>query len=305
MHKGWCICHRSFGRDIGLIVHLSASTSLSPDPNSKVIVTTVEEAIKMGADAVSIHVNIGASTEPDMLRDFGQVARECNEWGMPLMVMLYPRGKDIKNNYDVDLLKQCARAGMELGADIVKTSYTGDIDTFREVVKGAIIGSHRGRTEWTPTGTSADGQGLHRVGGSGVSIGRNMFQHRNVTGITRAVTEVVLHDASWTRPEATRVIAWRSSYGYGPTAPDYEAQKLVSSALEEGMVHILLREEDQALQPRGSFEAMFIKGLMCIRGGPHRYYSGDITPEDLQRAYSLRDQVRYLLISARDWKVIP
>jgi len=198
MHKGVVpYGHRSFGRDIGLIVHLSASTSLSPDPNSKVLVTTVEEALKMGADAVSIHVNIGANTEPYMLRDFGQIARECNEWGVPLLVMIYPRGKDIKNGYDVDLIKQCARAGMELGADIVKTSYTGDIDTFREVVKGAIIpvliaGGPK---------MSSDTDLLQMVkdsieaGGMGVSIGRNIFQHRNVTGITKAIADIVLRDA--------------------------------------------------------------------------------------------------------------
>jgi predicted phospho-2-dehydro-3-deoxyheptonate aldolase len=198
MHKGVVpYGHRSFGRDIGLIVHLSASTSLSPDPNSKVLVTTVEEALKMGADAVSIHVNIGAETEPYMLRDFGQVARECNEWGMPLLVMIYPRGKDIKNGYDVDLIKQCARAGMELGADIVKTSYSGDIDSFREVVKGAIIpvliaggpkmDSDRDLLQMVKDSVEA--------GGMGVSIGRNIFQHRNVTGITEAVADIVLRDA--------------------------------------------------------------------------------------------------------------
>jgi fructose-bisphosphate aldolase/2-amino-3,7-dideoxy-D-threo-hept-6-ulosonate synthase len=198
MHKGVVpYGHRSFGRDIGLILHLSASTSLSPDPNSKVLVTTVEEAIKMGADAVSIHVNIGAETEPYMLHDFGQVSRECNEWGIPLLVMIYPRGKDIKNGYDVDLIKQCARAGMELGADIVKTSYSGDIDSFREVVKGAIIpvliaggpkmSSDRDLLQMVKDSVEA--------GGMGVSIGRNIFQHRNVTGITKAMTEIVLHDA--------------------------------------------------------------------------------------------------------------
>src|SRR5659263_621668 len=52
--------HRGYGRDIGLIIHMSASTALGPDPNDKVMVCTVEEAIKMGADAVSIHVNIGS-----------------------------------------------------------------------------------------------------------------------------------------------------------------------------------------------------------------------------------------------------
>lgn len=198
MHKGVVpYGHRSFGRDIGLILHLSASTSLSPDPNSKVLVTTVEEAIKMGADAVSIHVNIGAQTEPYMLRDFGQVSRQCNEWGIPLLVMIYPRGKDIKDGYDVDLIKQCARAGMELGADIIKTSYCGDIDSFREVVKGAIIpvviaggpkmSSDRDLLQMVKDSIEA--------GGMGVSIGRNIFQHRNVTGITKAMAAIVLHDA--------------------------------------------------------------------------------------------------------------
>jgi predicted phospho-2-dehydro-3-deoxyheptonate aldolase len=198
MHKGVVpYGHRSFGRDIGLIVHMSASTSLSPDPNSKVMVTTVQEALKMGADAVSIHVNIGASTEPYMLRDFGDVARECNEWGMPLMVMIYPRGKDIKNGYDVDLIKQCARAGMELGADIVKTSYTGDIDSFREVVKGAIIpvviaGGPKMDSDQDLLQMVKDSV---EAGGMGVSIGRNIFQHRNVTGITKAIASIVLREA--------------------------------------------------------------------------------------------------------------
>ena len=113
------------------------------------------------------------------------------------MVMIYPRGKDIKNGYDVDLIKQCARAGMELGADIVKTSYSGDIDTFREVVRGAIIpvviaggpkmDSDRDLLQMVKDSLEA--------GGMGVSIGRNIFQHRNVTGITKAVADIVLRDA--------------------------------------------------------------------------------------------------------------
>ena len=64
MHKGVVPCgHRATGRDIGLIVHLSASTSLSPFPNAKTLVCSVEEAIRLGADAVSTHVNLGDETE--------------------------------------------------------------------------------------------------------------------------------------------------------------------------------------------------------------------------------------------------
>ena len=165
LHKGAVpYSHRSYGRDIGLILHLSASTNLGAWANHKVLVATVDEAIKIGADAVSVHVNLGNEDEPAMLRDIGQVSRTCAEWGMPLLVMIYPRGKDIKYAYDVELLKQCARVATELGADIVKTNYTGDIDSFREVVAGRSGASgHRRRAEdGLGREAPADGEGLHR-----------------------------------------------------------------------------------------------------------------------------------------------
>jgi len=72
VHKGIVARgHRKSGPDMGLIVHLSGSTSLSPEPNAKTLVCTLEEAIKLGADAVSIHVNIGNGHEKEMLADFG------------------------------------------------------------------------------------------------------------------------------------------------------------------------------------------------------------------------------------------
>ncbi|NVM18783.1 MAG: hypothetical protein HWN80_13795 [Candidatus Lokiarchaeota archaeon] len=58
--------HRQYGKDIGLIVHLSGATNLTPNPNKKVLVCSVERALKMGADRVSIHINIGADEEPEM-----------------------------------------------------------------------------------------------------------------------------------------------------------------------------------------------------------------------------------------------
>ncbi len=186
--------HRTFGKDIGLIVHLSASTSLANDPNAKVLVTTVEEAIKLGADAVSIHVNVGSETDAQMMEDMGSMSRKCNEWGMPLLVMIYPRGPKIKDPFDVDLVKQCARVAAEVGADMVKTNYTGDVDTFKEVVQGAlapvvIAGGPK---------VDSDRQLLQMVkdslaaGGRGVSIGRNIFQHDNIVGITRAISSIVM-----------------------------------------------------------------------------------------------------------------
>ena len=76
MHKGLIRCGcRHKGNDIGLIMHLSASTDLSPSNNYKALVGTVEEAIRHGADAVSCHVNIGDPQEETMLYDLGRVGR--------------------------------------------------------------------------------------------------------------------------------------------------------------------------------------------------------------------------------------
>ncbi len=188
--------HRGYGRDIGLIVHLSAATSLAPDPNDKVLVCTVEEAIKMGADAVSVHINIGSETEADQLGKLGKVAEQCGDWGMPLIAMMYPRGKNIKNSNDPELVAHVARVGAELGADIIKTNFTGDVDTFRKVVDGCkpvpvvMAGGPK---------TSTDEEFLKNVydatqaGGSGVAIGRNVFQHENPTAMTCALT-LIVHD---------------------------------------------------------------------------------------------------------------
>lgn len=190
--------HRKSGPDMGLIVHLSGSTSLSPEPNAKILVCTVEEAIKIGADAVSVHVNIGNVHEKDMLADLGKVAKEAAEWGLPLLAMVYPRGEKIKDEYDPEAIKHAARLGAELGADIVKVSYTGSPDSFREVVQGCHVpviiaggpkmDSDRAILEMV--------KGAMEAGGSGTSIGRNVFQHKNPIRIVEALTMIVHKNAT-------------------------------------------------------------------------------------------------------------
>ncbi|MDP2974523.1 MAG: 2-amino-3,7-dideoxy-D-threo-hept-6-ulosonate synthase, partial [Candidatus Diapherotrites archaeon] len=193
LHKGIVTSgHRGSGRDIGLIVHLNASTSAGSDPNRKITVCTVEEALKLGADAVSVHINIGAVTEPEMLADLGETAKACNEWGVPLLAMMYPRGPNVKDDKDVEAVKLAARAGAELGADIVKTNYTGSIDSFRQVVKGCpvpviIAGGSKGNELDSLKKIEESLQ----AGGSGVAMGRNSFQHKNPTAFVRAVCKVV------------------------------------------------------------------------------------------------------------------
>ncbi|WP_456484647.1 2-amino-3,7-dideoxy-D-threo-hept-6-ulosonate synthase [Desulfurobacterium sp.] len=198
--------HRKRGKDVGLIIHLSASTSLSPKPNTKVIVCSVEEAIKIGADGVSVHVNLGDINEDKMLEDFGAIAESCLEWGMPLIAMMYARGEGIKNPFDPDVVAHCARVAAELGADIVKVAYTGDTETFRKVVEGCpipvvIAGGPKMSNDMEILEMV---EGAMKAGGAGVSIGRNAFQHEDPEKIVRAIS-LIVHEGK-TAKEAAKVL---------------------------------------------------------------------------------------------------
>ena len=199
LHKGIVRAgHRGYGRDIGLILHLSGGTSLGPDPLGKVPVATVEEAIKLGADAVSVHINVGAPNEPEQLRSLGDVAEICAGWGMPLLAMMYPRGPKVKSEHDPAMVAHAARVGAELGADIIKTNYTGGIDSFKKVVRGCpvpvvIAGGPKMATDRDVLEMAAEAT---KAGGAGVSIGRNVFQHRNPVGMVRALVKIVHEEAS-------------------------------------------------------------------------------------------------------------
>jgi predicted phospho-2-dehydro-3-deoxyheptonate aldolase len=188
----------SLSPGLGVIVHLSASTGLGKAPDSKTLVSSVEEALRLGADAVSVHVNFGAEAEKEMLRDLGMVAGDCMKWGVPLLAMAYPRGPNIKDQYDVEVVKIAARAAAELGADIVKTNYTGSHSSFREVVKGCpvpvvIAGGPKMKSDMDVLNMVKESID---AGGAGVSIGRNIFQHPSIAGMTRAVAKIVLEGQS-------------------------------------------------------------------------------------------------------------
>ena len=199
MHKGIVRAgHRGTGKDVGLIIHLSAGTSLSPDPNAKELVCTVEEAIKLGADAVSVHINLGAGTEKEMLGQLGYISERCLEWQMPLIAMMYTRGAKIKDEFDVNNVKLAARVGAELGADIVKVVYTGSPESFSEVVNGCPV------PVVIAGGPKMDSdeeifrmvEGALAAGAAGLSIGRNAFQHKNPTKLIQALSRMVHEGAS-------------------------------------------------------------------------------------------------------------
>ena len=197
------VLHRGVAKHVdtgkaGLIVHLSGITKLGPDPNNKVQVCSVEEAVRIGADAVSVHVNVGAEQEDKMLVKLGRVADNCDRYGVPLLAMMYPRGPKIQNQHAVDVVAHAARLGAELGADIIKTNYTGDVETFKEVVRGCyvpviIAGGPKVETVREVLQMVHDSI---KAGGAGISIGRNVFQHENPTKMVKALSAIVHNGAS-------------------------------------------------------------------------------------------------------------
>ncbi|MCP8305024.1 MAG: class I fructose-bisphosphate aldolase family protein [archaeon] len=183
---------------IGLIMHLSGSTNLGLAPNRKVQVGSVEEAVRLGADAVSLHINIGCKEEPEMLATLGSVADDCDTWGMPLIAMMYPRGENVKDPNKPDVIAHVARIGAELGADIIKTVYTGDLDSFKAVVKGCpvpivIAGGPKSETD---RDIMEMVYGAIHAGAIGVACGRNVFQHDHPEAMVRALYMIIMQEKS-------------------------------------------------------------------------------------------------------------
>ncbi|MGD6806734.1 MAG: 2-amino-3,7-dideoxy-D-threo-hept-6-ulosonate synthase [Candidatus Bathyarchaeia archaeon] len=196
VHKG--IAKRIDVDGAGLIVMLSGASTLGPNPNGKVQVCSVGEALRLGADAVSVHVNIGAQDEDKMLATLGKVSEECEHYGLPLLAMMYPRGPKITNEHALEVVAHAARIGAELGADIIKTNYTGNIDTFRQVVEGCpapivIAGGPKCKSPNEVLQTTYDAV---KAGAAGLSIGRNVFQCDNPTLIAKALASIVHEGAT-------------------------------------------------------------------------------------------------------------
>ena len=183
---------------VGILVHFSSSTSLSISPNRKMLTGTVKEALRLGADGVSLHINIGGKEEPEMLEQLGMTAEQCHQWNMPLLAMMYPRGENVKDPHDPEIVGHVARIGAECGADIVKTVYTGDIDSFSKIVKSTpvpivIAGGPKAKTDLDILQMTED---AITAGAKGVTYGRNIFAHKTPEKMVEALASIIFKKES-------------------------------------------------------------------------------------------------------------
>lgn len=126
-------------REMSLVVQLNASTGLAGDPDAKYPVATVEEALRLGAHAVSVHVNVASRTEDRQIAHLASVARSCERWGLPLLAMMYVRGPDIADGRAPALVAHAVTIAAELGADLVKTSLPESAAAITEITTGCPV----------------------------------------------------------------------------------------------------------------------------------------------------------------------
>ena len=188
-------------------LNVTASTNRATHTR-KVLCTDVEAAVAAGADLVAVHVNVTSRHEGEMFRTLSTVVRKAETFGVPVFAIMYPRreGDGDDDNYQElkktepdrysQLVAHAARIGMELGADVIKTQYTGSPETFERVVEATSpvpIVIAGGPLCSEPDALSA-ASGAIAAGASGASFGRNVFERNDPARMLRLLHSTVHED---------------------------------------------------------------------------------------------------------------
>jgi len=185
-----------FGKDykVPLIVKLNGKTNLvkDEDPYSPQI-CSIKEALSYGAKAVGYTIYVGSEFEAKMVEEFGRIEQEAEEAGIPVIAWMYPRGRNVPDENDPKTVAYASRVGLELGADIVKVRYTGDLDSFKWVVQSA------GETKVVMMGGSKEEENIFlskvktamEAGAIGVAVGRNIWQADNPLGVAEKIANII------------------------------------------------------------------------------------------------------------------
>jgi len=184
-------------RETSFAMMLSAAAAGCPKPNIIVEIGQVEEALRLGADAVVVYVALNGENEPEMINFVARVGGECERLGMPFIAEAeYPSAyaslESLKQEYGYEYLLRNSRLCAELGADIVKTNWPGDADLFAKIVQVTQV------PMVVAGGTLVSDEELltrmelaMKAGAVGCSVGRNIFQHENPFAMTRALARVI------------------------------------------------------------------------------------------------------------------
>ncbi|MBU2575586.1 aldolase [Patescibacteria group bacterium] len=155
---------------------------------------SVEEAVELGASAIGYTIYVGSEHEQTMIDEFAQIEKEAHDKGLAVIGWMYPRGKKIKSDTDKDTLAYAARLGLELNADAVKVKYSGDIESFKWVVKAAgktkvfVVGGEKDADE---DDIIRETKEILQAGAVGWAIGRNIWQSKDPIAVAEKIAKVL------------------------------------------------------------------------------------------------------------------
>ncbi|MAG38235.1 hypothetical protein CMI45_02530 [Candidatus Pacearchaeota archaeon] len=178
---------------VPLILKLNGKTRLYKGEPKSALLCSVKEAIKLGASAVGFTIYLGSKYEEEMLEEFAKIERESHKAGLPVIAWIYPRGKSVRNPDSRENLAYAARTGLEIGADIVKVKWIGNLSDLKWAVKSA------GRTKLVVAGGKAKGEkeflnmvrDVKKSGAAGLAIGRNVWQNKNPLALSRKISKIL------------------------------------------------------------------------------------------------------------------
>lgn len=178
---------------VPLIIKLNGKTSLSKGEAISRQICSVQEAIALGARAVGYTIYVGSLHENVMMREFAEIEKEAHKKGLPVIAWIYPRGKGIEGKSEDELMEYSARIGLEIGADMVKLKYSGNVKALKFAVEAA------GRCKIVVAGGAKedeeqflkDAKDIMQSGAVGMAIGRNIWQNDKPKELSERVRKIV------------------------------------------------------------------------------------------------------------------
>jgi fructose-bisphosphate aldolase/2-amino-3,7-dideoxy-D-threo-hept-6-ulosonate synthase len=195
-----------FAGRAGWIQRITGRSGLSTagEPHQDVhqlVIASVEDAVRNGADAVAPTFFFGRETESDAYPELGRIADECSRYDMPLVAELFPVGGPDATPYDgpysVADMRLAVRIASEEGADLIKTYYTGDPESFAEVIRYSFVPViiAGGPNTGDPLDLLRMARGAMDAGAVGVAFGRKIWGSRHPVATMQALIRVVREGA--------------------------------------------------------------------------------------------------------------
>jgi len=196
MHKG--IAASAWQVHAGQVPMILQSSAIRIDDSAVAQVASVEEAIRLGADAIAVAAFVRGPTEASYLRTVADTVREAACFELPVICHIYPRDMKgtPKNSYAPEDIAWAVRCAVEVGVDVVKTPYCGDVASYAQIIADCPVplvaaGGPRADTLEAALKMVSD---VVRSGARGATIGRNVWGFEDITLAVRAFKAVV-HDA--------------------------------------------------------------------------------------------------------------